>query len=435
MFSHLSLHRLLLKALAELNYRQPTPVQEQTIPLALEGLDLQVCAETGSGKTVAYLLPMLHRLLSRASPDAGCRALVLLPTRELAQQVFEGCQSLIKHTRLEAALLCGGEEFDAQARQLERRNPAIVIATTGRLVEHLDRGLVDLAALDVLVLDEADRMLDLGFSDEVLKIVAASPRQRQTLLFSATLSNKWLPFVARKVLQAPEIIEVSGGRAAHSNIHEQVILADDDEHKQKLVRWLLANEHYEKALIFVNSRAHADKLSGDFVRMKLRLAVLHGEVEQIKRNRVMALLREGKVNILIATDLAARGLDIDGVDLVINFEMARRGDDYIHRIGRTGRGEREGLAVTLIKSTEWNLKASIERYLKHRFEPRTISGLEANYRGPKKLKASGQAAKGKKSKKKKKKGDKKTKQRKRVRQNIGKRRKASAGSSAPGASS
>ena len=426
MFSHLSLHRLLVKALADLNYRQPTPVQEQTIPLALEGLDLQVCAETGSGKTVAYLLPLLHQLLSKASPDAGCRALVLLPTRELAQQVFEHCQALMKYTRLEAALVCGGEDFDAQAQQLEENNPAIVIATTGRLVEHLDRGLVDFSALEVLVLDEADRMLDLGFSDQVLKVVDAASPQRQTLLFSATLNNKWLPFVARKVLREPEVVEVSGGRSAHSNIREQVVLADDDEHKQKLVRWLLANEDYEKALIFVNSRAHADKLSGDFIRMKLRVAVLHGEVDQVKRNRVMALLREGKVNVLIATDLAARGLDIDGVDLVINFEMARRGDDYVHRIGRTGRGEKEGLAVTLIKSTEWNLKASIERYLKHRFEPRVISGLKANYTGPKKLRASGQAAKSKKSKDKKKTAAKKTKQRKRVKQNIGKRRKPAA---------
>ncbi len=426
MFSHLSLHRLLLKALAELNYRQPTAVQAQAIPLALEGLDLQVCAETGSGKTVAYLLPMLHRLLTHASPDAGCRALVLLPTRELAQQVFESCRGLIKHTRLEAALLCGGEAFDAQARQLEASNPAVVIATTGRLVEHLDRGLIDLSALDVLVLDEADRMLDLGFSDEVLKIVAASSAQRQSLLFSATLNSKWLPFVAKKVLREPEVVAVSGGRAAHSNIREQVILADDDDHKQKLTRWLLANESYDKALIFVNSRAQADKLSGDFIRMKLRVAVLHGEVDQVKRNRVMALLREGRVNILIATDLAARGLDIEGVDLVINFEMARRGDDYVHRIGRSGRGERPGLAVTLIKSTEWNLKASIERYLKHRFEPRVISALKANYSGPKKLRASGQAAKSKKSKEKKKRQGKKIKQRKRDKKSIGKRRKPAA---------
>ncbi len=424
MFSHFSLHRLLRKALKELNFNDPTPVQVAAIPLAMEGFDLQVCSETGSGKTIAYLLPTLHHLLSKASPDAGCRALILLPTRELAQQVFESCQALRQHTKLSASLICGGDHFDKQVEQLQD-NPEIIIATTGRLMEHMDQGTVDFSALDLLVLDEADRMLDMGFSDDVLKVVEASSPNRQTLLFSATLNNRWLPSIAKQMLREPEILNVSGGRSAHSNICEQVILADDDSHKLRLVLWLLAHETFEKALIFVNSRIHADKLSGNLIRLKRHVAVLHGDVDQVKRNRVMSMLRDGKVDVLVATDLAARGLDIEGVDLVINFDLARRGDEYVHRIGRTGRGGSEGLAVTLVKSTEWNLKASIERYLKHQFEPRVIEGLKAAYTGPKKLKASGQAAKPKKNKIKKTAADKKKKLRKRNKKAVGKRRNPS----------
>ncbi len=421
MFSHFSLHRLLVKAVRELKYRQPTPVQVEAIPLALEGLDLQVNSETGSGKTLAYLLPSLNQLLNRSNQGGGTRVLVLVPTRELAQQVFSVSQTLIKYTNLSAVLVSGGDGFEQQAEQLAQ-SPAIVIATTGRLLEHIEKDTVDLDQLAVLVLDEADRMLDMGFSDDVHAITAVSNPNRQTLLFSATLNNKWLPGLAKKLLREPEVLTISGGRDEHTDIREQVVLADDDEHKQKQLLWLLAHEYFDKAIVFCNSRDRAEKLADSVIPQRRKVGILHGEIEKKKRTSVMQSLQEGKINVLITTDVSARGLDIEGVDLVINFDMPRRGDDYVHRIGRTGRGGKEGLAITLVKSTEWNLKASVERYLNHKFETRMIEELIGSYSGPKKLRASGQAVGSKKKKDKKKASEKKAKQRKRNKQSVGKKR-------------
>ncbi len=249
MFSHFSLHRLLVKALNELNYQQPTAVQIETIPLALEGFDLQVNSETGSGKTLAYLLPSLNLLLDRSNQGGGTRVLVLVPTRELAQQILSQCQALIKHTNLSAALVSGGVDFEQQAEALQQ-SPSIVIATTGRLLEHIEKATIDLSQLAVLILDEADRMLDMGFSADVLTIVEASNVKRQTLFFSATMNNKWLPGFAKKLLREPEVLTISGGRSEHSTIREQVVLADDDAYKQKQLLWLLANENFDKAIVF-----------------------------------------------------------------------------------------------------------------------------------------------------------------------------------------
>ena len=401
MFSHFSLHRLLVKAVRELNYRQPTPVQSEAIPLALEGIDLQVNSETGSGKTLAYLLPSLNQLLDRSNQGGGTRVLVLVPTRELAQQVFKVCQALIKHTNLSVVLASGDDDFEMQAEQLEQ-SPAIVIATTGRLLKHIKKATIDLEQLRVLVLDEADRMLDMGFSDDVHAITEVSNPDRQTLLFSATLNNKWLPSLAKKLLRDPEVLTISGGRTEHADIREQVVLADNDEHKQKQLLWLLAHEYFAKAIVFCNSRERAERLADAVMPRRRKVGILHGEIEQKKRTSVMTSLLEGKINVLITTDVSARGLDIEGVDLVINYDMPRRGDDYVHRIGRTGRGGKEGLAITLVMSTEWNLKASVERYLAHKFEPRIIEELKGSYTGPEKLRASGQAvgSKNKKDKKK-----------------------------------
>ncbi len=422
MFTTLSLHRLLLKALGDLGLTKPTTVQSEAIPIALDGCDLKVEAETGSGKTVAYLLPTLHRLLTKAPVDDGVRALILLPTRELAQQVFEQCAALTKHTNLTSCLVSGGVDFAAQeARLIE--SPSVVVATIGRFLEHVETGTVDLGALEVLVLDEADRMLDMGFANEVLSIAQVSRSERQTLLFSATLNNKWLPSVANKLLTAPETLAISGGGAVLDQVKESVVLADHDALKQEQLFWLLTHESYEKAIVFTNSREQAELVCSVLLQKKQRAAVLHGEIDSLRRKRVMDLLREGRVNVLVATDVAARGLDIVGVDLVINFDMPRRGDYYTHRVGRTGRAGRLGTAITLVSPLEWNLKVSVERYLKRKFPLRTIDGLKAVYTGPKKQKSSGQAF-GKKTKKvTKKKPEKKIKRRLRDKKNIGKRRR------------
>lgn len=389
-FTQFSLHKLLLKSINELGFKALTPVQEEVIPLAMDGVDIKVNAETGSGKTVAYLLPTLHQLLSRANPDAGTRALILLPTRELALQVFTACENLAKHTNLKTALVTGGDDVDEQADALQQ-SPQIVVATPGRLLKHIEKGRCDFYKLDVLVIDEADRMLDMGFSDEVLNIVGSCNEERQTLLLSATLNGIYGP--ASEILRDPESVSLNREEGDdQSNITQQVVLADNTFHKHALTYEILETEEYDKAIVFTNSKTKADRLGSFLMHKRLRVGILHGDLDAERRLRVMELLRQGKINVLIASDLAARGLDISGVGLVINFEMPRRGDTYVHRIGRTGRAGETGLAVSLICALEWNLMVSVERYLKRKFERREIEGHVASYTGPSRLKASGKAA-------------------------------------------
>jgi len=420
-FSDLSLDERLLTASRKLGFERPTPTQMQTIPLALEHKDLLVSAETGSGKTAAFLLPVLHHLLTIPASHAGTRALVLVPTRELARQIFQQCRRLCEFCDLQAGLITGGDDFKQQQKTI-RKNPEVIIATPGRLLELLEQDTPDFNDLEVLVLDEADRMLDMGFSHEVLTIVEHCNTQRQTLLLSATLAHQGVTKIARQVLKKPEVIALNSLHDEHGKIEQQIVLADDNEHKQKLLAWLLLNETYDKALVFTNTKIQADSLRGPLRGQKLRVGVLHGDLDQKDRNRVLELYTQGEINILIATDVAARGLDIEGIDLVINFDMPRTGIDYIHRIGRTGRADELGLAIALVKNTEWNLMAGIERFLKQKFKRRTIKEMEGRYKGPKKFKASGKAAGSKNKKEPKKETVKKTKMRHRDRKNIGKRR-------------
>ncbi|MGZ4979948.1 MAG: DEAD/DEAH box helicase [Methylobacter sp.] len=420
-FSDLSLDEQLLSAVKKLGFDQPTPVQLQSIPLALEYKDMLVSAETGSGKTAAFLLPTIHHLLTLPATKSGVRALVLTPTRELAQQIFKHCQQLIEFTSLKTGLITGGDDFRLQQNML-RRNTEIVIATPGRVLELMDQEIPNFSNLDVLILDEADRMLDMGFSEDVLTIANSCNEQRQTLLFSATLTHFGVIKMADKLLKNHEVVALNTLHDGHRNIEQQIVLADDNDHKQKLLAWLLQNETYDKALIFTNSRIQADALRGPLRGQKLRVGVLHGEMDQKDRNRMMELFREGTVNIMIATDLAARGLDIKGINLVINFDVPRNGINYIHRIGRTGRIDELGLTIALVKHTEWNLMSGIERFLKQKFKQRNIKELEGKYKGPKKLKASGKATGGKKKTEPKKAAVEKVKIRHRDQKNIGKRR-------------
>ena len=420
-FSSLLLAEPLLMAVNKLGFEQPTPVQQQAIPLALEYKDLLVSAETGSGKTAAYLLPTLHHLLTLPSRKFGTRALILAPTRELTQQIFKQCQQLVEFTDLKVGIITGGDDFRLQQNML-RKNTEIVIATPGRLLELMEQETPNFSNLEVLILDEADRMLDMGFSEDVMTIAKSCNTQRQTLLFSATLTHFGVIRMADKVLQNHEVVALNTLHDGHRNIEQQIVVADDNEHKQKLLAWLLLNESYDKALVFTNSRIQADTLRGPLRGQKLRVGVLHGEMDQKDRNRMMELYREGEVNIMIATDLAARGLDIKGINLVINFDVPRNGINYIHRIGRTGRVDELGLTIALVKSTEWNLMSGIERFLKQKFKRRTIKELEGKYKGPKKLKASGKAAGIKKKIEPKKVAAEKVKIRHRDQKNVGKRR-------------
>ncbi len=420
-FSGLALDEQLLSAVKKMGFELPTPVQQKAIPLALEHKDLLVSAETGSGKTAAFLLPTLHHLLTLPSQKPGTRVLVLTPTRELAQQIFKHCQQLTEFTELKTGLITGGDDFRLQQNML-RRNTEIVIATPGRVLELMEQEIPNFSNLEVLILDEADRMLDMGFSEDVLTIANSCNAQRQTLLFSATLTHFGVIKMADKVLTNHQVVALNTLHDGHRNIEQQIVLADDNDHKLKLLTWLLQNETYDKALVFTNSRIQADALRGPLRGQKLRVGVLHGEMDQKDRNRMMELFREGEVKVMLATDLAARGLDIKGINLVINFDVPRNGINYIHRIGRTGRVDELGLTIALVKHTEWNLMSGIERFLKQKFKHRSIKELEGKYKGPKKLKASGKASGGKKKIEPKKAAVEKVKIRDRDKKNVGKRR-------------
>ncbi|TNF37422.1 MAG: DEAD/DEAH box helicase [Gammaproteobacteria bacterium] len=402
---------------------QMTEVQAAAIPVALQYRDIMVSARTGSGKTLAFLLPTLQRLLSKPIKEDGVRALILAPTRELARQITKQCKRLCEFSELSHTIIIGGEDPKHQVTAF-RRNPDIVIATPGRLLEHVQRHAVDLSHLQVLVIDEADRMLEMGFSDDVLKITATCNKQRQTMLFSASLNHHLFRRMIEAVLNQPQSITLQSIREQHSNIVQQIILADDYGHKDQLLSWLLQHEQFAKALVFTNTKLQCDRVTQVLQQQHIRSAALHGDMEQKQRNQIMTLLRDGKINVLVATDIAARGIDIEGIDLVINYNMARNGQDYAHRIGRTGRVDNQGLAIALIDSQEWNLMISIEHFLGLKFERRKIENLEARYQGPKKQKASGKAVGKKKDKDTGTKKQTKPKVKKRLRdqKNIGKRR-------------
>ena len=405
MFSQFALHERLLKAVAELKFVEPTPVQVAAIPPALEGHDLRVTAQTGSGKTAAFVLPMLNRLMGDAKPRVVIRALILLPTRELAQQTLKEVERFSQFTFIKSGLITGGEDFKVQAAML-RKVPDILIGTPGRLLEQLNAGNLDLKAVEVLVLDEADRMLDMGFAEDVQRLAGECKGAHQTLLFSATSGGSGLREMVASVLKEPKHLQLNSVSQLSDGVRQQIITADHNQHKEQLVHWLLANETYQKAIIFTNTRAQADRLYGHMVAAQLKVFVLHGEKDQKDRKLAIDRLKQGGVKILVATDVAARGLDVEGLDLVINFDMPRSGDEYVHRIGRTGRAGNQGLAISLITHNDWNLMSSIERYLKQSFERRTIKEVKGTYGGPKKVKASGKAV-GVKKKKVDKKTDKK----------------------------
>ncbi len=385
----LPLHKQLFKALDLLGFSEATEVQSSAIPAVLEGRDVMVSAKTGSGKTAAFLLPMLDYMLRMDPPGYGTRGLILLPTRELALQTVKTFEKLAKFTPIKCGLVIGGEAYKHQIASL-RKNPEVIIATPGRLVEHLDKGSTDFDDLEFLVLDEADRMLDMGFTEDMNKIAAACREERQNLLFSATLKHRNFGRI-QDILNDPVSIEVDSYKEGHSQITQQMILADGDDHKKKLIKALVDEEGAEKVFVFCKTRAQCTAVGEHLAKTELKVGYLHGEIPQSDRKQVLNRFRDGKLQVLVATDVAARGLDVTDVDLVINYTVAHSGDDHVHRVGRTGRAGKQGKAVTLVDQIDWNKNSSIERYLKIRFEHRSIKGLKAHYAGPNKVKKSGKA--------------------------------------------
>jgi superfamily II DNA/RNA helicase len=395
-FEELQLDRRLQLGLDDLGLPDATEVQRQVVPAALSNKDLRVSAETGSGKTLAYLIPLAQKILSApANRQAGTLALILVPTRELARQVHKHCRQLLAKTPVEVQAITGGADFKYQ-KALFRKNPEIIVATPGRLLEHCEKGSADLSSLQTLVLDEADRMLDMGFREDVLKIADYCSASKQVLMLSATLKHKGLGAVAATLLDSPQNISIGQVRQPHSSIFHQLILADSQEHKDKLLVALMQQGGFQRALVFGNKRTTAVRLANLLKYHKLRCGCLQGEMSTEERKHVMHQFNDGKVDIVCASDVAARGLDVKDIDLVVNFDMPHSGDDYLHRTGRTGRAGAQGLALSLVTASDWNLMVSIERYLKLSFERRTLAGLKARYNGPKKQKSSGKATGSKK---------------------------------------
>ena len=372
-FDSLQLNPAILKAVLDAGYDTPTPIQTQAIPEILAGHDLIASAQTGTGKTAAFMLPALQRLSE--TPRAGTpRLLVLAPTRELASQVQDASVKYGRHLRLRSATILGGMPYGKQLRQLS--GPLdLVVGTPGRLLDHLERGRLDLSKVEMLILDEADRMLDMGFKEDVERIAGACPTQRQTLLFTATW-NPAMQQLAGKLLREPKRIEIAGQRARHENITQRLHLADDEGHRDRLLEKLVEHTDVNKAIIFTATKRGCDELAERLNAAGHPAAPLHGDMSQGLRTRTLSRLRSGRLKLLVATDVAARGLDVDGVSHVINYDIPRFAEDYVHRIGRTGRAGAAGTAVSLVLHRDLRHLDRIERFTGQALEAETIVGLE-----------------------------------------------------------
>ncbi len=376
-FAELNLNPELCKALADAGYDQPTPVQAQSIPVALTGFDLMVSAPTGTGKTAAFVLPALQRLaLAPARHGRGPRVLVLTPTRELAMQVTAAVDKYCKFTRrMRTGTVLGGMPYPKQRRLLEQPLD-VLVATPGRLIDFIEQGKVDFSRLEILVLDEADRMLDMGFIEPVRRIASKTPATRQTLLFSATLDGN-IAKLARELLREPKRIEVAAPQAKHENIEQKLHVVDDGSHKHRLLEHLLREECADQTIVFTATKHGADRLADKLFHGGHEAAALHGNMSQSQRNRTLTRLRSGAVRVLVATDVAARGIDVASIGHVINYDLPKVAEDYVHRIGRTGRAGASGIAISFASSDDLRQLKQIERYIGQAIERWSVPGFEA----------------------------------------------------------
>ncbi|MFO1412660.1 MAG: DEAD/DEAH box helicase [Burkholderiales bacterium] len=383
-FQELNLAPALTAAVAACGYETPTPIQAQAIPALLAGRDVIGAAQTGTGKTAAFVLPALD-LVARMAPatrpsrrTSAPRVLVLAPTRELAQQVAEHAVRYGRGMGARVACVYGGVPYPVQNRQLER-GIDLLVATPGRLLDHVDRGRVDLSQLAMVVLDEADRMLDLGFQDDVERIVAGTPDERQTVLFSATFDGA-VGRLAQELTRDPVRIDVRAKQSAPRAIDQRLHFADDLAHKHRLLDHLLTDVDMRQSIVFTATKRDAEALALRLQGMGHAAAALHGDMNQHQRTRTLTALRRGGVRTLVATDVAARGIDVPGLTHVINFDLPRQAEDYVHRIGRTGRAGASGIAVSLAHHAERGTVRSIERFTGATLAPAVIPGLEPRAR-------------------------------------------------------
>ena len=375
-FDNLGLSAELLRAVSGQGYSEPTPVQRQAIPVILDGRDILAGAQTGTGKTAGFTLPMLQLLSDRPQQHQGrrpVRALILTPTRELAAQVGESVDTYGKHLPLTSTVIFGGVKINPQIQRL-RDGVDILVATPGRLLDHVSQKTLDLSAVEILVLDEADRMLDMGFIRDIRKILALLPQRRQNLLFSATYSSD-IRKLADKLLDAPVLIEVSRRNTA-TELVAQVIHPVDRERKRELLSFMVGSQNWRQVLVFTRTKHGANRLSQQLEKDGISSAAIHGNKSQGARTRALADFKRGEVRVLVATDIAARGLDIDQLPHVVNYELSNVAEDYVHRIGRTGRAGNEGQAVSLVCVDEHKLLGDIERLLKRDLSRIVIPGYE-----------------------------------------------------------
>ncbi len=400
-FEALGLHASVLKALTESGYTKPTAVQAQAVPAAIEGRDLMVSSQTGSGKTAAFMLPALHKFATAAEqqPAVGGKTpnqeaqsarsrgdrprfkaaqpkmLVLTPTRELALQVTTATDKYGSFMRrVKAVSILGGMPYPKQM-QLLAKNPEILVATPGRLIDHMESGKIDFSQLEILVLDEADRMLDMGFIDDIEKIVDATPESRQTMLFSATLDGV-VGNMAKRITKNPLVIQIAGSATKHENISQRVHFVDDLSHKNRLLDHLLRDTTMDQAVVFTATKRDADTIADRLNIAGFAAAALHGDMHQGARNRTLDSLRRGQVRVLVATDVAARGIDVPAITHVFNYDLPKFPEDYVHRIGRTGRAGRNGIAVSLVNHAEGMNVKRIERFTKQLIPVNVIEGFE-----------------------------------------------------------
>ena len=378
-FASLGLAEPLLRAVAEVGYSQPTPIQAKAIPVVLTGRDLLAAAQTGTGKTAGFTLPILHRLM--ANPPAERRpgrprVLILTPTRELTAQVAKSVQTYGKHTRIRSLVIFGGVNINPQISAL-RQPIDILVATPGRLLDHVSQKTVDLSGVEIFVLDEADRMLDMGFIPDIRRVIAKLPAKRQNLLFSATFSPE-IRTLARGFLNDPAEVDVAPRNTTAERIDQTVHLVAK-ERKRSLLSYLIGSKRWTQVLVFTRTKHGANRLAEQLGKDGIEAMAIHGNKSQGARTRALSRFKDGSLPVLVATDIAARGLDIDELPHVVNFELPNVPEDYVHRIGRTGRAGREGQAVSLVERDEVKLLTAIERLIKReipRVEVEGYTGLQ-----------------------------------------------------------
>ena len=379
-FRNLNLHEGIIKALEELGFTVPTPIQEEAVPMILSGCDIRASAQTGTGKTAAFLLPALNKLTVPSEIKAqGPRILILVPTRELAMQVANEAVKFSKHLpRVKTVCIYGGAPYPIQNRDLSRPFE-ILVATPGRLIDHMERGRIDFSRLEMLILDEADRMLDMGFIEPVEQIAKATPKNRQTLMFSATLKGSVLE-LSNRLLNKPKEINVAHDLTQVDNIEQRLHFVDNLSHKHRLLEQLLIGPETNQTIVFTSTKRNADLLVDLLLDMGHRAAPLHGDMNQRQRSRTLENLRKGTVRVLVATDVAARGIDVLSITRVINFDLPSQAEDYVHRIGRTGRAGGTGIAMSFASDKDMHLVRSIERFTGKKIAVHVVPGMEPQAR-------------------------------------------------------